>query len=112
MMAATVEGARYTEPFALLVAQRKKEKEARNCLQVRVVWKIGRPNKKTIKCGVSKVIAIKEVLILCRGLQSQRDEMFIELRDHPDLKSSGGAKCLGNAGTLRSSGAEESFTAT
>jgi hypothetical protein len=36
MMAATVEGARYTEPFALLVAQRKKEKEARNCLQVRV----------------------------------------------------------------------------
>ena len=35
--------------------------------------------------------------------------MFIELRSQPDLKSSGGAKCLGNAGTLRSSGAEEPF---
>ena len=55
---------------------------------------------------------MKAVLILCRGLQSQTDEMFIELRDHPDLKSSGGAKCLGNAGTLRSSGAEELFTET
>jgi len=31
--------------------------------------------------------------------------MFMELR--PDLKSSGGAKCLGNAGNPRSSGAEE-----
>ncbi len=38
--------------------------------------------------------------------------MFIELRNHPDLKSSGGAKCLGNAGTFRSSGADELFTAT
>jgi hypothetical protein len=43
------------------------------------------------QCGVSKVVAKKEVLILCRGLQSQRDEMFIEPRDHPDFKSSGGA---------------------
>ena len=38
--------------------------------------------------------------------------MFIELLDHPDLTSSGGAKCLDNAGTLRSSGAEELLAAT
>src|SRR5207245_6563800 len=82
-----------------------KEKEARNWLTGSSG--LGRPNKKTIKRGVSKVVAIEKVLILRRGLQSQRDEMFIELRDHPDLKSSGGAKCLGNAGILRSSGAEE-----
>jgi len=38
--------------------------------------------------------------------------MFIERRDQRDLKSSGGAKCLCNAGTLRSFGAEELFMAT
>src|ERR1051326_1742781 len=41
---------------------------------------------------LSKVIEIKEVLFLCRGLQSRKAEMFIELRNHPDLTSSGGAK--------------------
>jgi hypothetical protein len=39
--------------------------------------------------------------------------MYIELRNHSGLKSSGGAKCLAitlrRAGTLRSSGAEERF---